>query len=174
MRVAHTADFDAATLAAARRLLDAAFEGDFTDDDWEHSLGGMHALVHDGDEVVGHAALVQRRLLHRGRALRTGYVEGVAVRADCRRRGHAAAMMEALERIVRAAYDVGALSATAAAATLYESRGWQPWRGPTSVLTPDGVRRTPDDDGSIYVLPVSASVDVDGELTCDPRAGDVW
>ena len=72
----------------------------------------MHALAWDGDELVGHAAVVQRVLLHGGRALRTGYVEGVAVRADRRRRGHAGAMMEALERVVHAAYELGALGAS--------------------------------------------------------------
>ena len=111
VRTAHTADVDAATLAAARALLYEAFD-DMTEDDWEHSLGGVHALAFDGDALVGHAAVVQRRLLHGGRALRTGYVEGVAVRADQRRRGHGAAMMDALERVIRGAYDLGALGAT--------------------------------------------------------------
>ena len=83
-----------------------------TEHDWEHSLGGVHAIAWDGDELVGHAAVVQRRLLHGGRALRAGYVEGVGVRADHRRQGHAAAMMDALERVVRGAYDLGALGAT--------------------------------------------------------------
>jgi aminoglycoside 2'-N-acetyltransferase I len=40
--------------------------------------------VLDGDELVGHGAVVMRRLLHDAQALRTGYVEGVAVRADRR------------------------------------------------------------------------------------------
>ena len=45
----------------------------------------MHALVWEGATLVGHAALIQRRLLHGGSALRTGYVEGLAVRTDRRR-----------------------------------------------------------------------------------------
>ena len=35
----------------------------------------MHALASEGDRLVGHGSVVQRRLLHGGRALRTGYVE---------------------------------------------------------------------------------------------------
>ena len=173
VRTAHTADVDAATLAAARALLYEAFD-DMTEDDWEHSLGGVHALVFDGDTLVGHAAVVQRRLLHGGRALRTGYVEGVAVRADQRRRGHGAAMMDALERVIRGAYDLGALGASDEAVALYAGRGWQQWQGPSSALTPDGIRRTEDDDGGIYVLPGAVALDLDGELTCDWRGGDVW
>src|SRR6187399_1529233 len=106
IRVAHTADLEPQLLDELRAMLVDVFEGDFEEADWEHALGGMHALAHDdGGRLVGHASVVQRRLLHRGRALRTGYVEGVGVRADRRGRGHGAAMMEALERVVRGAYD---------------------------------------------------------------------
>jgi aminoglycoside 2'-N-acetyltransferase I len=174
VQTAHTADLDVAVLTAARALLDGAFGGDMSDHDWEHALGGVHALVWEGSELVGHASVVQRRLLHGGRALRAGYVEGVGVRANRRRRGHAGAMMGALERVVRGAYDLGALSATDAAADLYAARGWELWRGPTSALTPTGIKRTEEDDGSIYVLPVAVPLDLSGELTCDWRDGDVW
>jgi aminoglycoside 2'-N-acetyltransferase I len=174
VRTAHTADLDTATLAAARALLDTVFEGDFSDHDWEHSLGGMHALAWEEGELVGHASVVQRRLLHGGRALRAGYVEGVGVRADRRRRGYGGALMEALERVVRGAYELGALGATDAAAAFYAARGWQPWRGRASALTPTGIERTQDEEGSIYVLPVAVPLDLSGELTCDWRDGDVW
>lgn len=174
LEVSHTAHLRAATLAAARTLLDDAFDGGFDDHDWDHTLGGMHALLWHGGELAGHAALVQRRLLHAGRAWRVGYVEGVAVAAGHRRRGHAAELMTALEAISAAAYDFAALSASSMAVPLYAGRGWQRWTGPTAVLTPDGVRRTPDDDGGVYVLPQHTNVDLAGELICDWRDGDVW
>ena len=174
LRTAHTADLDRATLDAARALLDAVFEGEMTDDDWEHALGGLHALVWEGHELVGHASVIQRRLLHRGRALRTGYVEGVGVRADRRGRGHGAALMNALERVVRGAYDLGALGSSDEAADFYAARGWRQWQGPTSALTPTGIRRTEQEDGGIYVLAVDLRLDLSGELTCDWRDGDAW
>jgi aminoglycoside 2'-N-acetyltransferase I len=174
LRTAHTADLDASSLAAARALLDQAFRGDFSDDDWDHALGGVHALVWEGGDPIAHASLVQRRLLHRGRALRAGYVEAVGVRPDRRRRGHGGAVMEALERVLRRAYDVGALSATEDGLGFYAARGWMRWRGPTSALTPAGIERTEDDDGSVHVLPLTVALDLDGELTCDWRDGEVW
>lgn len=174
IRTAHTADLDAATRAAARSLLDEVFEGDMSDHDWEHCLGGVHALVWEGGELVGHAALVQRRLLHGGRALRTGYVEGVGVRPDRRGRGYGAALMAALERVVRGAYDLGALGSTDEALGFYAARGWRRWLGPTSALTPAGVVRTEEDDGGVHVLPVTAGLDLTGELVCDWRDGDLW
>ncbi len=171
--VAHTADVGSDVLAAVRDLLEASFHR-FMESDWEHTLGGLHALAfHDG-ALVGHAALVQRRLLHRGRALRTGYIEGVAVRVDRRRTGVAAALMAELERATRAAYEVGALSASSAGVPLYLARGWHLWRGPTSTLSPRGILATPGDDGSVFVLPVTADLDLDEELTCDWRDGEVW
>jgi aminoglycoside 2'-N-acetyltransferase I len=44
----------------------------------------------------------------------------------------------------------------------------------SSVLSPGGIRRTPNIDGALYVLPVLTPVDVTGELTCDYRPGSVW
>ena len=60
------------------------------------------------------------------------------------------------------------------AARLYASRGWQLWRGPSSALTPDGIRPHPGYGGIIYVLPVSVPVDVSAELTCDFRPASLW
>lgn len=173
LRTAHTADLDAAELAAIRTLLQDAFH-DLEDDDLEHALGGVHALVRDGDELIGHGAVVMRRLLHDGRALRTGYVEGVAVRADRRGRGHGGQLMAALERVVRGAYELGALGATDEAAAFYAARGWQRWAGTASVVAPGGLQRTPEEEGGIFVLPVTARLRADGDLACDWRGGDIW
>jgi aminoglycoside 2'-N-acetyltransferase I len=161
-------------LSQARDLLDLVFEGDLTDHDWEHSIGGMHAVVWRGQCVVGHASVVQRRLMHRGEVLRTGYVEGVGIHPDWQRQGLGGRMMEALEHIIEGAYDIGALGATDEAINLYEHRGWIRWLGPTSAMTPTGIVRTPDEDGCIYVLPLGTRLDPSAELTCDWRAGDVW
>ena len=170
----HTAGLRPEELQAIRVLLDEAFEGDVTDDDHEHALGGMHALVWEGRELIGHGSVVMRRLLHGGRALRTGYVEAVAVRADRRRRGHGAALMAALEPVIRGAYEVGALSATDEAAGFYAARGWQLWTGTASVIAPGGIERTEEEEGCIHVLPVSVELTRDGDLACEWRGGDVW
>ena len=56
----------------------------------------------------------------------------------------------------------------------------QPGRPPAvvgaalTVLTPTGITRTEAEDGSIYVLPGEAALDLTGELCCDWRDGDVW
>jgi aminoglycoside 2'-N-acetyltransferase I len=174
VRTAHTAWLSPEELRGVRVLLDEAFDGDVTDDDYEHALGGVHALVWEGRELIAHGSVVMRRLLHDGWALRTGYVEGVAVRADRRRRGHGAAVMAALERVIRGAYEIGALGASDEAADFYAARGWQLWTGTASVIAPGGIERTEDEEGAIYVLPVSAELTPGGDLACDWRGGDVW
>lgn len=174
LRTAHTADLDPAAVTAARALLDEAFNGEVTEADWEHALGGMHALVWDGPELIGHGCVIQRRLLHQGRALRAGYVEAVAVRPDRQGQGHGATLMGALERVLRGAYDLGALGSTEEGAGFYAARGWKRWQGPSSALTPAGIRPTPDDDGCLYVFELAVPLDLSGELTCDWRDGDVW
>ena len=171
--VAHTADLSPAVRWAARDLLFEVFD-DMTDEDWDHSCGGMHALAWEDSKLIGHASVVQRRLIHQGRALRAGYVEGVGVRREYQRRGIGGALMVELERIIRAAYELGALGSTEEGLAFYLARGWQRWRGPSSALTLSGVVRTPDEDGYILVLPASAQLDLDAELTCDYRNGDGW
>jgi aminoglycoside 2'-N-acetyltransferase I len=173
-RLVHTSDLDPESREDARRMVMAAFGGDFTDADWEHSLGGMHALISQHGALIAHAAVVQRRLLYRNTALRCGYVEGIAVREDWRGQGLAQAVMNAAEQVIRGAYQLGALSASERGRHIYISRGWLPWQGPTSVLAPTGVTRTPDDDNGLFVLPVSVDVDTTAEITCDWRDGDVW
>jgi aminoglycoside 2'-N-acetyltransferase I len=172
--IAHTAQLDAVTLKSIRTLVERAFEGDFDEHDWDHALGGVHALIREGSDVVAHACVVLRRMIHGGRTLRVGYVEAVAVRADRRRAGYGRAVVAALEPFVRGGFDVGALAARAMADGLYVSLGWEPWRGRTFALTPHGVVRTEEEDDAIHVLIGDHAVDRDGDLTCDWRAGDLW
>lgn len=173
-RLVHSSDLDSETRQGVWQMVTTAFAGDFTANDWEHALGGMHALIWRHGAIIAHAAVVQRRLLYRGGALRCGYVEGVAVREDCRGQGLVHALMDGCEQVIRGAYQLGGLSSSALARSVYTGRGWLPWRGPTSVLAPTGPTRTPDDDGTVYVLPVEISLDTSADLMCDWREGDVW
>lgn len=172
LRRCHTAELTAAELAEVRALLEVAFGG-FDDHDWSHALGGMHALVLEDDALVAHGALVMRRLLHEGRSLRCGYLEAVAVHPDAQRRGLGSMVMASLEELAPA-YDVLALSASERGAPLYESRGWSLWRGDSSVVAAGGLQPTPEDDGSIWVLPGGTPLDLDAPIACDWRDGDVW
>ena len=60
----------------------------------------------------------------------------------------------------------------------YERLGWRTWLGPSSVRSPDGERRTPDEDGYILVLTTPSTplepLDLTLPIRCDWRVGDVW
>lgn len=78
-QLVHTADLGADRRAAVRLLMSGVFD-DLDDDTFDDVLGGWHALVFDDTDLVGHASVVQRRMLHGG--------SGVAGRI-CRGRGGA-------------------------------------------------------------------------------------
>lgn len=175
LRVRPTSDLDAPTRSAIRRLLDAAFGGDFTDDDWAHALGGTHAIVEANGAVVAHGSLVARDLDVGHVRVRAGYVEAVAVIPALQGRGLGTQVMRGLGEVVARDFTLGALST--GEWHFYERLGWERWRGPTWVRHPDGrLERTPDDDDSLMILrtPTSPTVDFSAPLTCDARPGDAW
>jgi aminoglycoside 2'-N-acetyltransferase I len=67
--------------------------------------------------------------------------------------------MAELERVVRGAYELGALAATDEAAAFYAAR-----------LA--GVAE--EEDGGLDVYPLDVPLDLSGRLTCDWREGDLW
>ena len=157
-----------------RAMLDAAFEGDFSDEDWDHTLGGVHVWLSDASELISHGALIERTLVCSGQTLRAGYVEAVATVATHRRKGHGMTVMTHIVELIRGGYALGALSTGTPA--FYTRLGWEHWRGPTLVEGRAGRERTPDDDGAVMILRTSQSphLDLDGEIVCDWRPGDVW
>lgn len=165
---------------ALRAFLDRAYDGDFSDEDWEHALGGDHVWCVDVRGLVAHGSVAGRTLSCAGTILEAGYVEAVAVRADARGRGHGRIVMEALHGLVRERFAIGALCA--AVDGYYDRLGWERWRGPTFVAGPAGLRardawiRTEEEDGGIFVLrtPRTPALDLDGPIACEWRPGDVW
>jgi aminoglycoside 2'-N-acetyltransferase I len=124
--------------------------------------------------VVAHAAVVERELDLDGRPVRTGYVEAVATDPAHQGRGVGTAVMREVADYIRERFELGALGT--GSHHFYERLGWLTWQGPTSVLTDDGIRRTPDEDGCILVLPTPSSptLDLTAPIRCRWRPGDVW
>lgn len=174
--VASTSELSGPELAALRDCLDEAFEQDFTEQDWEHTVGGWHAITWDGSKVIAHVAVVPRTLRSAGCTLHTGYVEGMATRKAYRRQGYASVLMRAANAHIVANYEFGALSDGTDIEGFYQQLGWQGWDGPTFVDTPRGPRRTADEDGSVLVLITDRTpkLDLGGPISCDWRSGDPW
>ena len=125
-------------------------------------------------EIVAHASVVERELQVDGRPLRTGYVEAVATAPAQQGRGLGSTVMDDVTSYIRERFELGALGT--GRPSFYERLGWLTWKGPSFVRTPDGKRRTPDEDGYILVLPTAASppLDLTAPISCNWRSGDVW
>jgi aminoglycoside 2'-N-acetyltransferase I len=173
-RLVTSDELGADDLAQMRAMFAAAWDGGFTEQDWEHTFGGVHVLRLEDGAMVAHGAVAERTLWLDGRPLRTGYLEAVATWPEHQGRGHGSAVVETLDGIVREGYELGGLST--GRRTFYERLGWLLWRGPLGVRTADGDVPTPFEDGAILVLPTPRvpEPDLDAVLVCDERSGDVW
>ena len=80
---------------------------------------------------MAHAAVVERVLEVGGRAVRAGYVEGVATTPTRQGEGLGSLVMQRVGQLLEAEFEVGALSTGRHA--FYERLGWERWRGPTFV-----------------------------------------
>src|SRR5262245_64271809 len=96
LHVAPTADLSSSFRAELRTFLDSAFDGDFTDDDWAHTIGGVHVWLIDGGHIISHGSVIERTLVGSDETLRAGYVEAVATLAAHRRKGYGATVMRQL------------------------------------------------------------------------------
>jgi aminoglycoside 2'-N-acetyltransferase I len=178
VREVRTSDLSVADVEAIRDLLTAAFKGDehgdFSEEDWQHALGGTHFLLEDGGGLVGHASVVERVLHVAGRPIRTGYVEAVAIDPVRQRQGLGSKLMEVVNTHVEAGFDLGALGTGSQA--FYERLGWEIWQGPTYVRTATGLEASPDEDGYILVLRTRSSppLRLTDPISCDWRPGDSW
>jgi aminoglycoside 2'-N-acetyltransferase I len=177
VRSLSTAELTAEDIVRLRSLLWAAFPpGDegFSEDDWQHGLGGRHFLIERDGRIVSHAAVVERELHVGGTPLRTGYVEAVATHPDQQRQGLGTAVMREASDHMRATFELGALGTGEHA--FYERLGWATWQGRAYLRTPDGPERTPDEEGFIMVLrtPSTPALDLEASISCDWRPGDAW
>lgn len=161
---------------ALRTLFHEAWDEDgvFTEDDFRHAFGGVHFLMQDGPDILGHASVVPRELRTGEHRLATGYVEAVATRPDHQRRGLGSAIMREVGASLNGTFELGALAT--GIPEFYERFGWTVWPGPAFVWTDAGPEPTPNEDGSVLVLRTAATPVLDHTLPliCEWREGDVW
>jgi aminoglycoside 2'-N-acetyltransferase I len=173
LQIISSDQLDATLTAAIREMLDEAYGGSFTDNDWQHALGGLHVTWSDGDQVVAHASVVPRVLTIGDRTFHAGYVEAVGVAVSRQRCGFGSAVMGTIDDAIAQHYELGVLST--GSVEFYQRLGWRVWRGPSFVRTADGVRWTPEEDGGIMVLGAERhQLPESAAIGCDDRPGDAW
>jgi aminoglycoside 2'-N-acetyltransferase I len=174
VRVLRDGEATDAVLAEIRSFVSDAFDGRFSDEDWEHTAGGVRIVVFDGNTPLAHGAVVPRDLRVANHELRAGYVEGVATHRERQRQGLGSRIMTHVTGIVREGFEIGGLSTGRRG--FYERFGWESWRGPSFVQNGDDLVRTPCEDDALMVLRFgpSAGVDLGAPIVCRSRAGDDW
>jgi aminoglycoside 2'-N-acetyltransferase I len=172
-----TDELSSRDVAVLRDLFDAAWGVDsdrFTDEDWDHAVGGVHFTLDEDGTIVAHASVVERELQTSGHRLTTGYVEAVATRPNHQQRGHGSVLMREVDEYIDHTFRLGALDTGRPA--FFERLGWMAWNGPTFVRTDSGLIRTSEEDGQVLVrlTPTSPELDLSAPISCDWRPGDVW
>ena len=177
IRVLPSAGLTAAEWSTLTELCVAAFNEPW-DDYWENIGPGVHVLAEDVQRgIMAHAAIVDRLLYPGDLTLRAGYVEAVAVWPDLQRRGLGTQVMDVINSMLDAGYELGALGT--GKHEFYARLGWVTWWGPTSIRERDGsLLRSPNEDGDIMVriTPTTpAGLDLSLPIAVDWRPGDeVW
>lgn len=167
-------DLSPVDLSGIRQLMNAAFGDRFSEEDWNHAIGGKHFLVRGSDgNIISHASVVHRKLDVSGKRLSAGYVEAVATQPEFQGRGLASAVMRVVAEFIDLGFQIGALSGDP---NFYERLGWQRWRGMTWCRKGEELTRTAEEDGGVLVWPTRSSppLDLEGNIAVEWRDGDVW
>jgi aminoglycoside 2'-N-acetyltransferase I len=175
--IAQPGELSGAQLDTAEALVRSTFGSEFRSHDWLHAVNGVHVVLIGDDELVGFAAVVARTLHHNDIPFNTGYIEGVAVRADHQGRGLGRIVMDHAETIIDRRHQLGALNAVETASAFYAARGWWPWNGHTQAAGPAGIIDTYDSADRIYLRNAAGQdqrLDAGTPLICDWRPGDLW
>ena len=180
IRALVTASLAAGELAQLLDLFAVCWpDGEFSPDDVDHAMGGVHWLGESGGRIVAHASVVPRRLEVDGLPVATGYLEAVATHPRWQRLGIARRLLGLAGAHIREGYALGALST--GVPEVYAGSGWERWLGPTFVrmpggLVPGGRARTEDDDDGVMILrtPRTPPMTLRESISCEWRPGDAW
>ena len=156
-----------------RKLLDLAFEGDFSAEDWEHTHGGSRFIGALADEVIAHGAVVPRRMWLDGKEMIVGYVEAIAVAPQHWRKGFGSNLMEAITRHCQDTFELSMLSTDEK--EFYRRYGWRDFPGSSQILIEGEVTRSADEDeGLMYLSSGSIVLSTASTILCEARSGDAW
>ena len=127
MIIKEVIDVDSKTASSIRLLLELAYDGDLSSEDWEHTLGGQYFLGLRDDIIIAHGSVVSRKMFIDGRALTAGYVEAVAVLPAYWRQGFGTQLMTQITQFCYDNYELSMLSTDEK--HFYKKLGWRQFRG---------------------------------------------
>lgn len=170
---ASDADLDPQISAVVRNLLNDAFEGDFSEEDWKHTFGGMRFLGFLNDQLIAHGAVVPRKIEVDESDLIIGYVEGIAVAPTYWHKGYGSLLMADITSYCLSEFSLSMLSTSEKG--FYRKHGWCDFEGMSYVFK-DGVeiRSEDEDEGLMYLSGLHQFTDYPRKVVCEARDGDAW
>nr|ELR5114236.1 GNAT family N-acetyltransferase [Providencia stuartii]ELR5115371.1 GNAT family N-acetyltransferase [Providencia stuartii] len=173
-RFLHTSQLTPSEKEMLFSLLVEGFDNDFSDDDFQHTLGGMHVIAYDQQKMIGHVAIIQRYMAMNNEPISVGYVEAMVVEQTYRRQGIGTHLMQHTNEIISSCYQLGLLSASEEGQQLYSSVGWKVWKGSLFELKQRQYMRSIEEEGGVMGWSANESIDFTASLYCDFRGGDQW
>ena len=171
VRVVKHPDLSGDEKAEILRLCSAVFKRDYTP--YMGTFGGAtHVLLRRQGLLVSHALWVTRWLQCGASApMRTAYVEAVGTSEQHRNQSYATTVMKRLAEKIRD-FDLAAL--TTGIPDFYAKLGWQNWRGPLFIRTPEGLTPTPKHRAMVLFTRNTPPLELDAPLSAEWREGDLW
>lgn len=174
-KISRVIDLDLTTQieSALQSLMSEAFEGDFSEEDWQHTFGGVRFLGYMDNQLIAHGAVIQRLMFVDGERKLVGYVEGIAVAPTYWRKGFGSHLMAELTTYCRSEFPLSLLSTDEK--DFYRRHGWSDFAGESYVSNAGVEIRTEDEDeGLMYLLGSSQDYVGPRKVVCESRAGDAW
>jgi hypothetical protein len=109
---------------------------------WHGAVATYTSMLRDGQRLVAHASVIDRKITVAGRQLRVAGVENVFVVPDFRgQRLSRHVLIPAMEEAARRRFDCGLLFCLPILAKIYAECGWQSLQPRTIVRVEDGEER---------------------------------
>jgi aminoglycoside 2'-N-acetyltransferase I len=173
MIIKEVVDVDSDTEISIRALLDLAYEGDFSYEDWEHTFGGRHFIGFLDDTIIAHGSVVPRNIFIDGKSLTVGYVEAIAVLPSHWRQGFGSQLMQQITKFCQDNYELSMLSTDED--QFYKRLGWKQFQGESFVKNGDSeVRTAEEDEGLMFLTGKSSQIREIRRAVCESRSGDDW
>lgn len=162
------------TIASSiRELLSRAFEGDFSEEDWQNSFGGLRLIGSINEEIVAHGAVVPRLIRIDDFEISVGYVEAIAVDPEYWRQGIGTTLMKEITSLCLKSYKISMLST--GEKEFYRRLGWIDFVGESYIdLGNEVIRSEEEDEGLMYLPSGEYLVSVPKRVICRARVGDAW
>jgi aminoglycoside 2'-N-acetyltransferase I len=156
-----------------KNLLNDAYEGDFSEQDWQHTFGGARFVGTIDDQIVAHAAVVPRAVLINDLPMTIGYLEGVAVSSKFQGQRLGSQLLQYVSDFCRSNYEITMLSTDEF--DFYGKFGWQRFKGTSGVMQDSVKTLTPEEDDGLMYLAGNSTKSIEiSTAYCDWREGDCW